>query len=241
MGWTDDSDTEGLIEENPFIFIALGIIAIGVAGVLYYFGIDYDPGWFEGQNIISTMGIIFLIIFIPAIAISTLTGKSDLVKWEALFLIISVAMIWLGSNFDIINALTSKFATWASVDWTVKDLLTIVLIITLIAMAISSAWGKGVGTGTALLAIICIVGIYLVNNPAVAESISDGSFFEKLGKATSDMTKGAVGEDLGRLVGIGVAGATAGALVGSIVPGIGTGIGAAVGAGLAVAAELLWF
>ena len=80
MGWTDDLDTEGLVEENPFIFIIIGIIGAVAVSILYLVGIEYDPGWFEGQNLVSTMGIIFLIIFIPAIAISTLTGKSDLVK-----------------------------------------------------------------------------------------------------------------------------------------------------------------
>ncbi|MGC9308744.1 MAG: hypothetical protein ACP5FL_08225 [Thermoplasmatota archaeon] len=244
MGWTDDPDTEGLFEENFIVAIILGVFLVGTAAMLHFVGISYDPGWFEGQNIFSTMGIIFLIVLLPAIALSTATGRSDLVKWEGLFLIVAVAMIYVASNFDFhdfLHSFSAKFGSWMDINWTVKDLLTIVLIVTLIAMALAAAWGRGVGMGTALLAVICIVGIFLINNPAIAQSIEDGSFFEKMGEATSDMTKGALGKDLTRLAGIGAAGAVAGALIGSAVPGIGTGVGALAGAGCAIAAELLFF
>ena len=148
MGWTDDADTEGLIEENPFIFIALGIVGIAIAGVLYFVGIDYQPGWFEGQNLISTMGIIFLIIFIPAIAISTLTGKSDLVKWEALFLLISVGMILIGNGFDFSKFMTSFTAQIQALgNLQVNQILMALVIIIGIAVAVAVASGHKVGGG----------------------------------------------------------------------------------------------
>jgi len=42
MGWTDDSDTEGVVEENPYIFAIMAIIALIVASYLTFIGIDYD-------------------------------------------------------------------------------------------------------------------------------------------------------------------------------------------------------
>jgi len=224
MGWTDDPDEEGLIEENPFIFVIIGIIIIAGGATLYTVGIEYDPGWFEGQNLISTMGIIFLIIFIPAIAISTLTGKSDLVKWEAIFLFLSVLMIYLGNNFDIVDAFSSKVSTWMEIDWNVKDLISIVLLITLIATAISAAFGKGISVGSAAIVGICIFALYAINS-----GWSMDNFFEKIGTAIEKGTSGAIGADLGTGIGVGLATAAAGAAIGSVVPGIGTAAGAVVG------------
>jgi len=224
MGWTDDPDEEGLIEENPFIFAVIAVILLAVAGILYFVGIDYDPGWFEGQNLVSTMGIIFLIIFIPAIAISTFTGRSDLVKWEAIFLFISVFMICIGNNFDIIDALSSKVSTWMEIDWNVKDFISIVLIITLIATAISAAFGKGISIGSAAIVAVCLFALYAINS-----GLSLDNFFGKLGAAIEKTTSGVIGADLGTGLGIGLTTAAAGAAIGSFVPGIGTALGAGVG------------
>lgn len=224
MGWTDDSDEEGLIEENPLVFIGVALVGAIIVTVLYAFGIDYDPGWFEGQNLISSMGIIFLLIFTPAIAFSTLIGKSDLVKWEAIFLILSVFMIYLGNNFDIVDAFSSKVSTWMEIDWNVKDLISIVLLITLIATAISAAFGKGISVGSAAIVGICIFALYAINS-----GWSMDNFFEKIGTAIEKGTSGAIGADLGTGIGVGLATAAAGAAIGSVVPGIGTAAGAVVG------------
>lgn len=237
MGWTDDPDEEGLIEENPFTFIVVAIIGLVAVTILYAVGIEYNPGWFEGQNLLSTMGIIFLLVFVPAIAISTLTGKSDLVKWEAIFLFLSVFMIFLGNNFDIVNALQSRFSEWMNIDWNVKDLLTIILIITLMAMAISGAMGKGISPGAAILAGILIVAIYLLNSGYTLDS-----FFAKFGTALHKGTSGFIGANIGHVLGVGLATAAAGAAIGSIVPGLGTGVGAVVGflAGMGMATFAGW-
>ena len=228
MGWTDDSDTEGLIEENFLVALIFGALLIGIAVVLYFVGFSYDPGWFEGQNIISTMGIIFLLSGIPSIMISTLTGKSDLVKWEALFLIISVGMIYIGNNFDIIGAFSSKVTSWASTDWDVKDLISIVLFVVLIVSAIAAAFGKGFSIGSAIIVVICLIALFGINAGWTWDS-----FFDKLGTAIHQTTGGILGVDTGATIGIFAAGAAAGAAVGSVVPGIGTGVGALVGGLLA--------
>ena len=228
MSWTDDSDTEGLIEENPFIFAVFAIIGLAVVGVLTFVGIDYQPGWFEGQNIISTMGIIFLLVFIPAIAISTLTGKSDLIKWEAMFLLVSVGMIYIGNNFDIIGAFSSKIGSWASADWDVKDLISIVLFVVLIVSAIAASFGKGFSIGSAVIVVICLIALFGINAGWTWDS-----FFDKLGTAIHQTTGGIIGVDLGAAIGVFAAGAAVGAVAGSVVPGLGTGIGALVGGLLA--------
>jgi hypothetical protein len=232
MGWTDDADTEGIWEENFIMAMILGVLIIGTVSILHFVGISYDPGWFEGQNIFSTMGIVFLLVGIAAIGFSTFTGKSDLVKWEAFFLLIAVGMIYVGNNLDIdsfIQSFDAEFSSWLDISWTSGDLLTLVLIVTLIAMAVSSVFGKGIGIGSAILAVICIVGIFLLNNPGVAEYFSSGTFFEKSGEAMQDMTNGVIDADLGAALGVGVGTAAAGAAIGSVVPGIGTGVGAVVG------------
>lgn len=225
MGWTDDPDEEGLIEENPGVFIAIAILGIVIVTIMATVGIEYDPGWFEGQNIISSMGVIFLLIFIPAIAISTLTGRSDLVKWEAIFLIAAVAMVYLGNNFDILGTFEAKFSSWAGIDWDVKDLISVVLILAIIATAISAAFGKGVSIGSAVVLGICIVALWGVNSGLTADD-----FFSKLGSAIQSGTSGMIGADLGAGIGVGLVGAATGAVIGTAVfPGLGTLGGAVVG------------
>jgi len=224
MGWTDDKDTEGLVEENPLVFLFIGLIGAAVVTILYFVGIEYQPGWFEGQNLISSLGIIFLLIFVPAIAISTMTGKSDLAKWEAIFLFISVFLIFLGNNGNFIDALSAKIGSWMGVDWDVKDMLTIVLIATIIITAISASMGKGISVGSALIFIICIVGIWAINAGLTWED-----FFSKLGTAFNKATSGIIGTDIGAAIGVGLLGAAAGAMLGSVVPGLGTAVGAAIG------------
>jgi len=236
MGWTDDPDTEGLVEENPFIFIIVGIIGAVAVSILYFVGIEYYPGWFEGQNLVSTMGIIFLIIFIPAIAISTLTGRSDLVKWEAAFLLISFLMIYLGNNFDIINAFGAKIGSWLNIDWNVKDLISIVLIVAIIATAISAAFGKGVSFGSAAIFAICIVALWAINS-----GWSWDNFFEKIGSAIHHGTSGLIGADIGTSLAIGLLGAASIVLIGT---GLGVPIGlgalAIIGFGLGFGGSILW-
>ena len=197
MGWTDDPDEEGLIEENPFIFIAIAIIIMAIAAILYYVGIDYDPGWFQGQNLVSTMGIIFLIIFIPAIAISTLTGKSDLVKWEALFLFGAVFMILLGNGFDwskAINTFTAQISALGNMQ--VNQVLMALLIIVGVGVAFAAATGKKVSGGAVLVIMVLLVAIGIINlwNAGTFDNIGNyinqNGFWYALGKAIGDFTAG---------------------------------------------------
>jgi len=210
MGWTDDADTEGLIEENPFIFIALAIIGIAVAGVLYFVGIDYQPGWFEGQNLISTMGIIFLIIFIPAIAISTLTGKSDLVKWEALFLLISVGMILVGNGFDFSKFMQSFNSNISSLgDMQVNQVLMALVIIVGIAIAFAAGSGNKVSIGAILTIVVLLAIIGFINlwNAGtfdnIGETIQEHGYAYTFGKIISDFTGGLGDGIAGKGIGIG--------------------------------------
>jgi len=94
-GWTGDSDTEGLFEENFLVAIIIGVALLVVAIAGYYIGFDINLTWFAGQNFWSTAGIIILVIFIPAIAFSTFTGRSDLIAAEAIFILIGFVMIYL--------------------------------------------------------------------------------------------------------------------------------------------------
>ncbi|GEM_PF-4904237 len=197
MGWTDDPDEEGLIEENPFIFVIIGIIIIAGAAVLYTVGIEYDPGWFEGQNLISSMGIIFLLTGLPAIMISTFTGKSDLVKWEALFLFGAVFMILLGNSFDFSKAMESFTATISSLgNVQVNQLLMALLIIVGVGVAFAAASGKSVSGGAILLIIVLLVAIGLINmwNAGTFDNFS--SYLQEkgiayaIGKAIGDFTAG---------------------------------------------------
>lgn len=229
MGWTDDPDTEGLFEENLFVAIIIGVVLLAVAGILHFVGIGYDPGWFEGQQLISTIGIIFLLVFIPAIALSTATGKSDLVKWEALFLLIAIGMIYVGNNFDFqsfFDAFSAKISDWMNIEWDVMDLISIVLIVAIIAGAISVAFGKGFGMGSAVLVLACIVGLVLVN--------MEGGFFENIGEGINQAVGGALGFDLGNAAkGAGIGGAIA---LGVGVVLTATGVGAPIGIPLMLAA-----
>jgi|Deesub1362A_J573_1020465.scaffolds.fasta_scaffold01023_12 hypothetical protein len=197
MGWTDDLDTEGLIEENPLVFIAIAIIGAVVVTVLYVFGIEYDPGWFEGQNLISSMGIIFLLIFIPAIAVSTLTGKSDLVKWEAIFLLISVGMILIGNGFDFTKFMQSFSSSISSLgNFTVSQILTAMLIIVIAAIAIGIATGHKVGAGAALVVVVILLAIGIINMWNAGTFDNFGTYLQQhglayaIGKAIGDFTAG---------------------------------------------------
>ncbi len=225
MGWTDDIDTEGLVEENPFVFIIIGIIGAIAVTILHFVGIDYQPGWFQGQNLLSTIGLIFLIVFIPAIALSTLTGRSDLVKWEAIFLLISVALIFIGNNFDFDKFLEAiREAKIFNTSWDTSDVITAILIATIGISIIATAFtGKGFSIGTALIVLICFIGLGIINFP------------EKLGGGTHQFISNLIGGDFGKAVGIGGL-ATGGALItyGAIAGSMGPiGIGAfAIGAGI---------
>jgi len=210
MGWTDDSDTEGLIEENPFIFIALGIVGIAVAGILYFVGIDYNPNWFEGQAIISSIGILFLLIFIPSIAISTLTGKSDLVKWEALFLIISTAMIFIGNDFDFSKFMQSFNSQISGLGNTqINQVLMTLVIIVGIAIAFATGSGNKVSIGAILTIVILLAIIGFINmwNAGTFDNFStyiqDKGWAYALGKGLSDFTGGLGDGVAGKGIGIG--------------------------------------
>lgn len=210
MGWTDDPDEEGLVEENPFIFIIIGIVGAIAVSILHFVGIEYQPGWFEGQNLISTMGIIFLIIFIPAIAISTLTGRSDLVKWEAIFLFASVFMILVGNGFDFSKFLASFDSAISSLgDTKVSQILMATLIIILIGLAFAVGTGHKVGMGAIMLIIVLLIAIGLVNlwNAGTFDNlgqyINEKGIWYAIGKAISDFTGGLAAGKAGAAIGVG--------------------------------------
>jgi len=210
MGWTDDADTEGLIEENPFIFIALGIVGIAIAGILYFVGIDYNPNWFEGQTLISTIGIIFLLFGMPAIMISTLTGKSDLVKWEALFLIISAGMIFVGNGFDFSKFMQSFNSQISGLgDTQVNQVLMALVIIIGIAVAFAAGSGNKVSGGAILTIVVLLAIIGFINMwnagtfDNIGENIQEHGFAYTFGKALSDFTGGLGDGVAGKGIGIG--------------------------------------
>ncbi len=208
MGWTDDPDEEGLIEENPFIFAVIAVILLAVAGILYFVGIDYDPGWFEGLNLVSTMGVIFLIIFIPAIAISTLTGHSDLVKWEALFLFGAVFMILIGNNFDFQGVMESFSSTISSLgNIQVNQLLMALVVIIGVAIAFAVGAGKNVSMGAILIIVILLLALGLINmyNAGTFENwgnyVSEKGWAYAIGKALSDFAGGLADGEAGMMMG----------------------------------------
>ncbi len=210
MGWTDDADTEGLVEENPLVFIIIGVVGATVATLLYVYGIEYNPGWFEGQNLVSTLGIIFLLIFIPAIAISTATGKSNLVKWEALFLLISVGMILVGNGLDFkkfLEAFDSSISFLGNS--TVSQILTAMLIIMLLAIAVAIGTGHRVGAGAAAVIFVLLLAIGVINlwNSGtlgnIGNYIRERGFWYAFGKALSDFTGGLAAGKAGAAIGAG--------------------------------------
>ena len=210
MGWTDDPDEEGLIEENPFIFVIIGIIIIAGGAILYTVGIEYDPGWFEGQNLISTMGIIFLIIFIPAIAISTLTGKSDLVKWEALFLFGAVFMILLGNGFDFSKVMEAFAAQISALgNMKVNQVLMALIIIIGIGIAFAAGTGKSVSMGAVFVILVLLLAIGIINmwNAGTFDNfgnyLQENGFWYAAGKALSDFTGGLAEGKAGMAIGFG--------------------------------------
>lgn len=229
MGWTDDPDIEGLMEENPFIFIATAIIGIVAASVLYVFGIEYNPGWFEGQNLLSTMGIIFLLIFIPAIAISTLTGKSDLVKWEALFLLISVGMIFIGNGFDFSKFMDSFMAQISALgNMQVNQVLMALVIIIGIAIAFAVGSGHKVSGGAVLIIVVLLAAIGIMNiwNAGTFDNfgnyVQDKGWAYAIGKAIGDFTAGLATSEVGIYMGFGC---IAVGIILTVIPNFSTPIG----------------
>ena len=211
MSWTDDADTEGLVEENPFTFIVVAIIGLVAVTILYAVGIEYNPGWFEGQNLLSTMGIIFLLIFIPAIAISTLTGKSDLVKWEAIFLFLSVFMILLGNGFDFskfMQSFSSNISTLGNTK--VSQVLMALVILIGIGIAFAAGSGHKVSGGAilAILVLLAVIGIINLYNSGYFDNLSQNfqqhGFWYVAGKAISDFTGGLADGRAGMAIGFGL-------------------------------------
>jgi len=210
MGWTDDPDEEGLIEENPFVFIGLALAVIVAAGILHFIGISYDPGWFEGQNLISTMGVIFLIFGMTVIGVSTLTGHSDLVKWEALFLIIAVAMILIGNDFDFRGALETLAAEVSGLgSLKIADVMMAILLLVGIATAVAIGTGHRVGMGAAVLIVVLVAVMGVINmwNAGTFDgwgaTVQEEGWAYALGKALSDFTGGLAAGHAGMAIGFG--------------------------------------
>lgn len=209
-GWTGDADTEGLFEENFLVAIIVGVSLLVIAMIGHFVGVSVDLNWFEGQNLISTMGIIFLIVFIPAIAISTFTGKSDLVKWEALFLLIAVGMILIGNGFNFSDALESFTASIAALgNMQVNQLLMAFVVIIGIAIAIAVGTGQRVSGGAAVVIIILLAAIGIMNLwtsgtfDNIGSTIQNDGWAFFFGKVLSDFTGGLAAGHAGAAIGIG--------------------------------------
>ena len=209
MSWQDDPDTEGVVEENPFRYIIIGGIGLLIVTLLYV-GIPYKPEWFEGQNLVSTIGIIFLLIFVPAIAISTLTGKSDLVKWEAIFLFLSVFMILLGNGFDF-SKFMPAFSSNISALGNTKVSQVLMALIILIGIGIAFAAGSGHkvsgGAILAILVLLAVIGIINLYNSGyfnnLSQNLQQHGFWYMFGKALSDFTGGLAAGKAGMAIGFG--------------------------------------
>ncbi|MHA1289111.1 MAG: hypothetical protein ACTSPB_17115 [Candidatus Thorarchaeota archaeon] len=228
-GWTGDPDTEGLFEENFLVAIIIGISLLVFAVIGYFVGFDINLAWFEGQNFWSTAGIIILVIFIPAIAFSTFTGRSDLIAAEAIFILVGFGMIYLAHNFDLsefLNVFQSDWFNLGNFDFNVSTLLTIVLIAAIIVAVIGGVL-RGSGISASIVIIVCGIGIFVINSP------DPGNVFHEVGEALGGATSGFIGADIGAAAASGItgglAGAAAGALAGSVVPGLGTVTGAIIG------------
>lgn len=229
-GWTGDSDSEGLFEENLFVALIIGISLLVVAVVGYYMGFGVNLNWFEGQNFWSTAGIIILVIFVPAIAFSTFTGRSDLIAAEAVFILIGFAMVYMANNWDIgsfIDAFSSDWFNLGDFDFNVSTLMTIVFILAIVVALIGGIW-SGHPIGAAVMIIICGLGIFVIN------STDPANIFYEIGEALQQGTSGVIGHDIGSVFasvgiggGIGVAG---GAAVGAALGSLGFGVGAIPGA-----------
>lgn len=210
-GWTGDADTEGLFEENFLVAIIIGVALFVFAVIGYFVGFDINLAWFEGQNFWSTAGIIILVIFIPAIAFSTFTGRSDLVAAEAVFILIGFAMIYLAHNFDFsefVNVFQSDWFNLGNFDFNVSTLLTVVLLVAIIVAVIGGIW-RGSGISAAIIVVVCGVGIYIIN------SSDPSNIFQEFGEMLGSTTSGFIGVDVGA--------AAASGIVGSII-GLGVGI-----------------
>ena len=210
MGWTDDSDEEGLIEENPFIFVYIGVAFLVVISALHFVGLSYNPEWFEGQNLLSSMGIILFIMGIVAIGVSTFTGKSDLVMWEAMFLFGAVIMILIGNDFDfsgMMAAFASELEALGGVSLS-KILMALVIIIG-VAIAFAVGTGKKVGIGAAavLLALIAVIGFINMWNAGTFDdfgtAVETEGWAYAAGLVLSDFTGGLADGAAGKAIGFG--------------------------------------
>jgi len=100
MGWTDDSDTEGVVEENPYIFAIMAIIALIVASYLTFIGIDYDISGIQMNQII--MAVILIIGIAMAVAIGTghKIGMGAVFLFVLLLAVIGMVNLWNAGAFD---------------------------------------------------------------------------------------------------------------------------------------------
>jgi len=227
-GWTSDSDTEGLFEENLFVALIIGISLLVVAIVGFYIGFDINLQWFQGLNFWSTAGIIILCIFIPAIAISTFTGKSDLIAAEAIFILVGFAMIYMANNWDLsmfTDVFSSNWFNLGDFEFNVSTLMTIVFILAIVVSVIGGII-SGHPIGASIVIIFCGFGIFLIN------STDPSNIFNEIGESLRGTTEGFLGWDVGHTAATGLTGALAGAAAGALITswtGPGMGIGAVVG------------
>lgn len=244
-GWTSDADTEGLFEENFLVAIIIGVALLVFAVIGYFVGFDINLAWFEGQNFWSTAGIIILVIFIPAIAFSTFTGRSDLIAAEAVFILIGFAMIYLAHNFDFssfIDTFSSNWTNFGDFEFNVSTIMTIVFVLAIFVALIGGIY-SGHPAGSAIIIIICGIGIFVIN------STDPSNIFREIGRAVGSAGEGFLGFDVGAaassgmvggliggalaITGVALAPFTGGFSLGLTLAGI--GIGAASGFGGSVA------
>ena len=156
------------------------------------------------------MGIVFLLFGMPAIMISTLTGKSDLVKWEALFLFISVGMILVGNGFDFSKFMQSFNSQISGLgDTQVNQVLMALVIIVGIAIAFAAGSGNKVSGGAILTIVVLLAIIGFINmwNAGTFDNFStyiqDKGWAYAIGKGLSDFTGGLGDGVAGKGIGIG--------------------------------------
>lgn len=227
-GWTGDSDTEGLFEENFLVAIIIGVAFLVFAIAGYYIGFDINLEWFAGQNFWSTAGIIILVIFIPAIAFSTFTGRSDLIAAEAIFILVGFVMIYLSHNFDFssfIETFSSNWMNFGDFEFNVSTLMTVVLLIAIIVAVIGGIW-RGSGISAAIIVVVCGVGIYVIN------SSDPSNIFREFGEMIGGATSGFLGVDVGAAAASGIVGSVIGLGVGILLAPVTGGISIPVCLGL---------
>ena len=234
MGWTDDPDTEGVVEENPYIFAIMAIIALIVASYLTFIGIDYDISGIQMNQII--MAIILIIGIAMAVAIGTghKIGIGAVFLFVLLLAVIGMVNLWNAGAFDSFQSNIQEKGWAYTIGQAIGQFTA--------GLATSDA-GKWIGLGCIAVGIILVVipnfstpiGVLLIiigsglAGPTVYNEVHDwwaGGDDGEPGGSITDTSRAGQGTDY--LTGAAVGGTAAAAITAGLIL-TGTGPGAIAG------------